>query len=259
MRGSSRILFHQPNALHAGRLLRLFLYPAMILAAMAVLTVFFSIAIIPHFESAFDEFGIELPKLTNLVFKLAWLVRISWMFIFGFLAGLAGLAFLMNALTSGRRVVGESWLDQRFKTMRNAAAGWAWHLAMLFESGIGSTNAIMVAGNSQNNLWVKRACQNWIHDQTASTFSDGIARSPEFSNRFHLIHTTLGVDHQAAQVDLLKEIATYYWARGRSIGDWWIQWAVSILIWVLVATIVLVVFALYLPMMAIVSGLTGVN
>ena len=48
-----------------GRLLSLLLYPAMILAALAGLTVFFSVAIIPHFESVLNDFGIDLPRLTK--------------------------------------------------------------------------------------------------------------------------------------------------------------------------------------------------
>ncbi len=240
-----------------GRLLRLFLYPAIILAAMAMLTVFFSGAIIPHFESVFDEFEIELPRLTVIVFQIARLVRGSWMIVFGCLVGLAGFVLLMNLLTSGRRNVAESWLDQQFKTTRNAAAGWAWHLAMLLDSGLARTSAIEIAGNAQNNHWLKSACQTWLRDQSASEVLDESARSPAFAQRFHLIHATLGLDNRAAQADLLKEIATYYTAHNRTIGAWWVRWLVSFLLWVLVAAIVLVVFALYGPMVSLISGLSG--
>lgn len=238
-----------------GRLLRLFFYPAMLLAAMALLTVVFSTTIIPSFEQTFDDFGIELSRLTTLLFKLAWVVRYCWVFVFSCLAGFAVLAFLMNALTSGRRVVGTSWLDQRCKTSRNAVAGWAWHLAMLLDAGFVSTRAVEIAGNSQHKYWLKRVCRKWVTNQSEAKVSVGIAPLSGFEHRYPLIHTTLGVDNHDAQVDLLKEIAAYYWDRNRAIGDWWMQWAVSILIWVLVGAIVLAVFALYSPMLWIVTGL----
>ncbi len=238
-----------------GRLLRLFFLPAMILVTMAALTVLFSVTIIPQFESIFDDFGIEPPKLTWLVFKLAWVVRNGWLMALGCLAGIAALACLMSAATRSRRVVGESWLEQRCKTTRNATAGWAWHVAMLLESGIAMTNAIEIAAKSQFNRWVQRACRNWINSNSTQ-MSGGSSRSPEFGSRFPLIQTSLGVNNRAAQVDLLREISTYYWDRNRAMGDWWIQWLVSILIWILVTMIVLLVVSLYAPMFAIISGLT---
>lgn len=241
-----------------GRLWSLFLLPALVVAAMAVLAVFFSVAIIPQFQAVLEDFGIELPKLTNLLFKLAWVVRSSWAFLFGCLVAFAGLAMFMNALTSGRRIAGESWLEQRFKTTRNAVAGWAWHLALLLDAGITTDDAIEIAGDSQSKSWLKRACQNWIR-QHSHTTSDENSISPSFGRRYRLIQTTLGIDNQAAQVDLLKEVATYYWARNRTIGDWWIEWLIAILFWIFVGVIVLAVFALYSPMLSVISGLTGIT
>jgi len=241
-----------------GRLLRLFMYPAIILAAIAMLTVFFSVAIIPNFQSVFWEFEIGLSGLTELVLLIARLVRSSWVIVLGCLTGLAGFVLLMNLLTNGRRNVAESWLDQQFKTTRNAAAGWSWHMAMLLDSGLGRTSSIEIAGDSQKNQWLKKACQTWIRDRTTSDVPEGSAHSPAFVQRFHLIHTTLGIDNHAAQVDLLKEIATYYTARNRMIGAWWVRWLVSFLICVLVVAIVLVLLALFGPMISIVSGSSGV-
>lgn len=247
----SRTMFNR------NRLQQLFLYPSIIVAAIAMLAVFFSVAIIPNFQSIFFEFELRLPRLTEIVLQIALVVRSSWIIVLVCVIGLVGFVLLMNLLTSGRRNVAESWLDHKFKSTRNAVAGWAWHMAMLHDSGLDRTSAIEIAGNSQNNLWLKSACQTWLRDRSASKDPYGSATAPAFDQRFHLIHTTLDIDNRAAQIELFKEIATYYTANNRTIVSWWASWLVSFLLFVLVNAIVLVVVALYEPMISLISGLQG--
>ena len=239
------------------RLQQLFLYPSIIVAAIAMLTVFFSVAIIPYFQSVFWEFELRLSGLTEIVLQIALVVRSSWIIVLVCVVGLVGFVQLMNLLTSGRRNVAESWLDHKIKSARNAAAGWAWHMAMLLDCGLSRTSAIEIAGNSQNNHWLKNACQTWLCDRSASKDPFGSVMPPTFDQRFHLIHTTLDIDNRAAQVDLFKEVATYYTAGNRTIAAWWARWLAAFLLFCLVAAIGLVVLALYGPMISLVSGLTG--
>lgn len=237
-----------------GRVLNLILYPALLFLAMFALAIFFSLFIIPYFESIFVDFGIELPKMTMILFKLAWLVRASWIFVLGFMVAALVFVYLANVFTRDRRSVGESWLDERCKSTRTTAAGWAWHMAMLLESGFSVPKAVEVADYSQNKNWLKRASRKLVGDQ--QSLSEEVNDSL-FGDRHRLLETTLEVNNPVAQVSLFKEIATYYWTCNRTIGEWWMQWSVSALFWLFAVAIVLVVFFLYMPLLAIVSGLTG--
>ena len=237
-----------------GRVLNLILFPALLILAMSVLAIFFSIFIIPYFESIFLEFGIELPTLTRVLFKLARLIRATWMFVLGFIVGAIVLVYLANGFTIDRRSAGESWLDERCKSTRTTAAGWAWHMAMLLESGLSVPNAVEVAGNSQSKNWLKRASRKWVdHRQSPSQKVNGSM----FGKRLRLLDTTLDINHPVAQVSLFKEIATYYWTCNRTIGEWWMRWSVSALFWLFAVAIILVVYFLFVPLLAIVGGLTG--
>ena len=65
------------------------------------------------------------------------------------------------------------------------------------------------------------------------------------------------LDSIPAQVLLLRETAIYYWMRTRLIGDWWIQWALSLAFWLFLLIVVLAILSIYMPIIAIITGLTG--
>ena len=65
------------------------------------------------------------------------------------------------------------------------------------------------------------------------------------------------VESSPGKIALLQQVADYYWDRNRSIGDWWIQWLVSAMLCMVGLLILMGVLSLFMPLLAIVSGLTG--
>ena len=239
------------------RLFGLLVYLLVSTLVMAILAVFFSVAVIPGFEQFFGEMTTQLPKMTELVLTLASVIRVTWKYVLAVFCGGVVLALVMNWLTSRPDYFGESWLQQCFKTKRNKAACWSWHVSLLLDSGLSINDAVKVAGEAQRSLWLKRASLEWLEHRTGVLeFYESQKLEPSFGKRYQLIDTTLSISKPAAQVDMFREIAMYYWARNGTISDWWIRLAASFFFWLFVTGVVVAAFSLYSPVLFNLSRLT---
>ena len=77
------------------------------------------------------------------------------------------------------------------------------------------------------------------------------------SPKYRLLDHAMQAAPSAGKIALLREVAVYYWDRNRNIGDWWIQWVVSAILCLAGVLIFFGVLALFMPLLAIISGLTG--
>ncbi len=240
-----------------GRLKTLWIYLALLLSGIFILAVFFSVYVIPGFENIFNEIHIKPSRLTQLVFTAAWLIRIGWIYVVLLFLGGLGFDLARNLFGNQTRGTQKSWLNQRLKTRRNEAAFWAWHVAMLLEAGLCIADAVKIAGDSQNSPWLKRASQIWLRGSAKTPSVPSKKAMPLFGHRYRLLDSTLNLSNPLAQIDLFREISTYYWERNQSIGDWWIKWAISFCYWLFVLGVIFVAFALYLPVLAMIGGISG--
>ncbi len=136
---------------------------------------------------------------------------------------------------------------------RNTVASWVWHLSLLLDAGLSSGEAIRTAGEASGELWLRRKSRDWSESQAMGT-----TRRPFFvSRKLQLANYAVQLPRSDGQIALLQETATYYWDRNRSVGDWWINWLVAFIVMVVGASVGLIVVALFSPLLAIVSGLTG--
>lgn len=239
------------SRLTQSRRLAAFLYPSLMLFATISLVAFFSCFIIPQYESFFDDFGIRLPQATAAIIKLGAIIRTLLVPIL--LIAISFPLVCLFAMTSSKN--DDDWLAIKLKPRNLTAANWSWHMASLIELGFGIPEAVRIAGQSQRKNWLATASSNWLR-QTAKESPARSESSLLFEGRFHLLDTTLHMDHAEAQVCLFREIAIYFWTRDRIITEWWTRLVVSFLFWFLVATSVFVLFVIYQPLFAIISGLT---
>lgn len=237
------------------RLIRIMLYPILVLLGCFVVGVFFSFFVAPQFEEMFAEFGIELPKITLAVFGLAQFIRRWWWGILVMLVGAVTVFWILSRTGTGNRPANLSWLDQRLMSTRNALASWAWHISLLLEAGVPQREALDAAGRATGNSHLRQVS---LARAALSDAEESVIDQPYFdSPKYRLLDTTMQVPPSVEKIALLREVAAYYWDRNRSIGDWWIQWLVSAILFVAGALILLGVLGLFMPLLAIVSGLTG--
>ena len=239
------------------RLIRIMLYPILVLIACFVLAVFFSFFVAIQFEEMFAEFGIQLPKLTLAVFGFAQFLRRWWWAILLLLV-VGTMAFLFATRTgTNNRPANLSWLDQRLMSTRNALASWAWHISLLLQAGLSTREALDAAGAATGNqrLQATSLARAALSDTEFADCDEPYFDSP----KYRLLDDALRVKSTLGKATLLQQVANYYWDRNRNIGDWWIQWLVSAMLCVVGLMILLGVLALFMPLLAIVSGLTGLT
>lgn len=231
------------------RLLKLLCYPFLILLAIAILGFGFCFWVAPTFEELYNGFGIGLPSTTDGVLWVAGLVRRWWWVIMSFFGGqLAGVALLIWIVyRTGRdlRPANLSWLDLQLMSRRNALAMWAWHLSLLLEAGFGQREAGKIAARATGKSWFR----------SARAMEDGACFL--FRSKYELLNNALRMPPCDGKIGLLRHVATYYWDRSRSVGDWWIHWLVGLMLSGVGILVFLCVLSLFLPLLSIVSGLSG--
>ena len=238
------------------RLIRILLYPVLVLAACFAVGLFFSFYVAPQFEQMLAEFGIELPKLTLAVLGFAHFLRRWWWAILLLLLGAGVAIWIANRSGRDKIPANSSWIDQRLMSTRNALAAWAWHISLLLELGVSQRQALKEAGKATGNHRLQRVCF-----ARAALSDDEFAEcgQPYFdSPKYRLLDRVMQVEPSPGKILLLREVADYYWDRNRNTGDWWIQWLVSAMLCTIGVLILLGVLALFLPLISVVSGLTGV-
>jgi type IV pilus assembly protein PilC len=78
-------------------------YPLVILALAAVIITAIFTTVVPQFRSIFGDFDIELPAITNLFLAISDHVISFWLVVFGILAVLLALNYLLSRRPAGRR------------------------------------------------------------------------------------------------------------------------------------------------------------
>ena len=237
-----------------GSPLRLLFYPFLILIAACLLWIGFSFWIAPQFQKMFEEFGIQIPKMTLLILGLANTVRHWWWLVLVVPVG-AALLWFWNRIGTDRRTGNQTWLDQRLTSTRNALATWAWHVSLLLEAGSSQSDAIKTAGLATANARLRQVSL----EVTGSGQLDALGQEEPFlfDPRFELLDCAMRMPKSQGKIALLREVATYYWDRNRHVSDWWIHWLVAILLCFILAAIVITIFSLFTPLIAIISGLTS--
>ena len=247
------------------RLARKLTYPIILVVAGWIIWFSFCLGVAPEFETFFDEFGIELPVPTKLIFGMAGFIRQWWWLMLILPVVFLGLAWYFNRTAGNQLVSQSSWLDQKMMSARRALANWSWHLSLLLEAGVAESSAIKLAGLTSNKTWLRQLCSDWsrrsaiVNSSAASRDQSAEVPVPPFirNDKFQLLNTALSLPDEPAKVLLLREVSNYYYERSQVSGDWWVQWLVSIIIFLIFGMIFFVILSLFMPLVAIIGGLTG--
>ncbi len=267
------------NASASRRWTSLLIYPFLLMVSVAALAIGYSFWISPEFEAMFAEFEIELPAVTNMTFRFAAFIRDFWWLLLSLFLILGIGLTIFNRSGSDRRPFGLSWFDQTIMSARNAAAAWAWHISLLLEAGLTQKEAVQTAGAATNESWLKEksrtlADKEWLLQPvvepvevvTESDIHSYALDEPTpkpttnkpmvfVSPKLRLLDSALRLPLSDGKIAVLQEVANYYWDRNTS--DWWMQCLVSLIIWAIGLSVAFVVLALFTPLLAIISGLTG--
>ena len=234
------------------RLARRFAYPILILAVALLMGILFSFWVAPQFEEMFSEFGIQLPEPTRLVLWAARFVRSWWWMIF-VVPVLVAVANWIWTIGSNRSA-GPGWINRRLMGTRLNLASWSWHVSLLLDAGMSESDACRYAGSVTGIRELRDVPERLDNRQMGHSNGKIMANS-----NFELLKQSIQMPLSEGKIAMLREVSAYYWNRNRNIGDWWIQWLGVVILWMVGACIFVAILALFMPLFAVVSGLSGVN
>jgi type IV pilus assembly protein PilC len=186
-----------------------------------ILVVTFSIGVmmalvaflVPVFEKVFEEFGGELPKLTQVSVFLSHMVTGYWWAIFGG-AGLAAFLFVKWKKSSWGRPQWDHFrlhIPMKIGTIvqQVAVARWSRTLASLTAAGVPLLQALEITGRTGGNVAVEDAMDGVIASvKRGGTIAAPLAQAPIFPT---MVSHMVGVGEETGALDMmLDKVAEFY-------------------------------------------------
>jgi type IV pilus assembly protein PilC len=169
--------------------------------------------LVPVFEKVFQEFGGELPKLTQVSVFLSHMVTGYWWLIFG------GTGLMVFLFTKWKK---SSWGRPQWDHFRLripmkigtivqqvAVARWSRTLASLTGAGVPLLQALEITGRTGGNIAVEEAMDGVIASvKRGGTIAAPLAQAPIFPT---MVSHMVGVGEETGALDsMLDKVAEFY-------------------------------------------------
>ena len=237
------------------------IYPIVVLTAAIGITAFLLLTVIPKFKQVFDDIlgGQELPGVTQFVMNLADFVKNNGLVVVAGVAGIVIAKKLVNKTAKGAYFFDKIRLKMPvIGTLvgRTAIAQFTRTLGTLLSSGVPILQALVIVRDTTANRVVRRAVQT-VHDavKEGESMTDPLASSGVFPPM--VVSMVQVGEETGALPDMLTRIANTYddevdnAVAGLTAA---IEPALIIFLAVVVGTIVV---AMFLPMIKIISSVSG--
>ena len=169
------------------------------------------------------------------MFEIGRFLEAAWPLAL-FVAFLAALPMMNELCRSTGLATGlVRWVENKLSSKRSAMAKWARHTALLLQAGVNQDAAVKTSMSAAKR-WIRAGALPW---------------------KFGLLEETLKLEDASAQIALLNHAADYYQARHRSVVQWWASFLPTVVICFLGAVVLFVMLSILMPLVAIISGLSG--
>jgi len=232
-------------------------YPFLTAVAASSLFIFVSIVLVSQFERIFMDFGVPLPKLTVAILAMARFVRSVWapaaiLVGIGFLFWLFSRFFLKapqrRSLAGHIPVVGSVWRS-------TSQAEFCHLLALLLESHLPLPEALRLTGEGVQDAEIDHACQIMAAEvESGRSLAQAMASRRPFTSGLPKLMQWAEKDRTMPEV--LHMAGSMFEARARS-NSTFAGTVVSVLCVLLVLGMVMIIPALFLPLITLISRLSG--
>ena len=237
------------------------IYPIVVLLAAVGITGFLMVKVVPQFKQVFAEMlpGQELPSVTQLVMDMSQYVQDSWMTILVVFAALVVIKKVVGKTEAGAYFYDKVALKMPITgtlTQRTAVSRVTRTLGTLLSSGVPILQSLVIVRDTTGNRIVSQALQN-VHDavKEGEGMTQPLAQCSVFPP---MVVSMVEVGEETgALADMLTRIANTYddevdnAVAGMTAA---IEPALIIVLAVVVGTIVI---AMFLPMIKIISSVSG--
>lgn len=257
--GHLQEMFAEAERDHANRTLvaRSLAYPAILFCIALAIIVFLGVFIVPTFREIFDDFDLNLPRLTIFIVNFSYMLVHRPLEFFAILV-LVVLA-IFGVLTVLRRwILPSRWLgtiiDGNSQQVTEMAS-YARRLAEALNTGVPLADALVIVGGNSKHRWLRRESlrigdQLFAGHDSRDVFKDSAL--PATVN-YALQAGPEGTPHIA----LLQSIADTYFERVRNRFRWATGFLPQVAVLCIGIVVAMVVMALYLPLVMLINGLSG--
>ncbi len=238
-----------------------FVYPLVVLAISIGLFVLLATTIIPTFQSMFIEFNLRLPRATQLligisstirtqpVLSIIWLLGLMLIFI-GFRKGFGHLVRHLEA----SMLVGP-FLSGNAESVQ-AMGRFTSTLAELLQVGAPLNEAILIAGRASQNLRFVKTSEILSREIGASI--EVVPGSTVAQNFPALVFLALKAGpNETPSIPLLRQLSASYFERVRQRVEWSSGLFAPLSIIGIGIAIGFVVLALFMPLVSLITSLSG--
>lgn len=233
------------------KVIKVMIYPCVILVVMVVVLIVMMTRIIPMFLKSFEEMGAELPFLTRCVMAVSdWFVDWWWALVLGIL-GLVLFCILFRRTNRGKHFFG--WLARKVPVVKNltvksACATFARTMSILLGSGLTLMEALDLTADNMSNIYYKEAIQT-----IRARISDGwpLATSMKETGLFPpMICNMVAIGEETGDLqEMLSKVADYYDEEVTDATDRLTALIEPCIILILAVFVAIIVFSIFLPMM----------
>ncbi len=188
------------------------IYPAFVLAALAMAVVVFVAFVLPSIFSMFSEMDIQLPMVTRVLILVTDTVHGDWDLL---LAGFAFMVLLLYLFTKNERTrYGLDWIILRVPYLRKFLvhfhmAFFTRYLSMLLSSGVDILTSVKLAVDAINN----RVLRKNLHNSREQIISGGLLSESLRGTRFvpNMVIRMIAVGEETGNMDdQMAHVANQY-------------------------------------------------
>ncbi len=188
------------------------IYPAIILVIATIVVFGLLYFVIPKFQEMFSSFNQELPGLTQFIINLSEFAQQNFLIIFGAIAALIGIFFILKRTEKGKRFIDSMRLKLPIignLSRKAAVARFTRTFGTLIESGVEILRALEITANVAGNIVIRDAI---LEARQSISGGSEISKPLKESGVFPpmVIHMISAGEKSGALEEMLTKIADFY-------------------------------------------------
>ena len=239
-----------------GAVIKAMAYPCIVLVVMFVVLIVMMVKIIPSFMVTFEEMGAELPLPTRMVMAASnWMTQWWWAVMLGVVLLVVG-GVLFNRTSKGQHFFG--WLSRKIPvmkllTVRSACATFCRTFALLLGSGLTLTDSLDLVALNMGNIYFREATQT-VRNLIAQGWSLNAAM--RHTGMFPpMVYNLTGIGEETGDLQgMLEKTADYYDDEVETATQSLLSLLEPFIMIVLAFFVVILVLAIFLPMLSMTSA-----
>jgi type IV pilus assembly protein PilC len=226
-------------------------YPAVIISFAGIVLTALIVFLVPVFEGVFEEFGGELPLITQITVNLSNALSSKWYLFIGGGVGTVVAFRRWKGSERGRK----QWDTLRLKipmkigdiVQKVALARWSRTLSALTKAGVPLMQALEITGTTAGNWQVEKAMAEVIASvRRGGTIVAPLKDSPVFPG---MVTHMIGVGEETGALDtMLDKVADFYEDQVNAAVKALTSILEPIMIMVVGAIVGFIIVAMYMPM-----------